>query len=178
MMIDGQIETTRLLLRNLADKDVTERYLSWLHDPEVLRYLEIRFSKTGDLRDLSAFVNSVNLSTDTIMFGIFRKDTSLHIGNIKLGPIKFDHARAEIGFLIGDRSSWGAGYASEAIEAVAQFGFDRLNLTKIGAGCYATNLGSKSALLKAGFEHVASIPNDVVSDGVRVASLLFAKNRN
>lgn len=177
MITDGPIETARLLLRHLTEADVTQRYLSWLNDPEVLRYLEVRFSKVGGLEELGSFVKTVNESTDTLMFGIFRKDTGQHIGNIKLGPIKFDHARAEIGFLIGDRLSWGAGYASEAIQAVAQFGLDHLNLAKIGAGCYEKNLGSMKALLKAGFLQVATIPNDVVSDGVRVASLLFAKNR-
>ena len=155
MMTDGPIETARLHLRNLTQADVTESYLSWLNDPKVLRYLEVRFAKVGDLKELGAFVKTVNDSTDTLMFGIFRKDTGQHIGNIKLGPIKFDHARAEIGFLIGDR----------------------LNLAKIGAGCYETNLGSMKALLKAGFLQVATIPNDVVSGGVRVASHLFAKNR-
>ena len=177
MMIDDPIETARLQLRHLTEADVTESYLSWLNDPEVLRYLEVRFSKVGGLEELGSFVKTVNDSTDTVMFGIFRKDTGRHIGNIKLGPVKFEHARAEIGFLIGDRSSWGAGYASEAIQAVAQFGLQRLNLAKIGAGCYETNVGSMKALLKAGFQQVATIPNDVVSDGVRVASLLFAKNR-
>ena len=177
MMTDGPIETARLHLRNLTQADVTESYLSWLNDPKVLRYLEVRFAKVGDLKELGAFVKTVNDSTDTLMFGIFRKDTGQHIGNIKLGPIKFDHARAEIGFLIGDRLSWGAGYASEAIQAVAQFGLERLNLAKIGAGCYETNLGSMKALLKAGFLQVATIPNDVVSGGVRGASHLFAKNR-
>ena len=177
MITDGPIETARLLLRNLTEADVTERYLSWLNDPEVLRYLEVRFSKLVDLNELRTFVQTVNASTDTVMFGIFRRDTGQHIGNIKLGPLKFDHARAEIGFLIGDRLSWGAGYASEAIQAVSQFGLERMNLAKIGAGCYATNLGSMKALLKAGFLQVATIPSDVVSDGVRVASHLFAKNR-
>lgn len=177
MITDGPIETARLLLRNLTEADVTQRYLSWLNDPEVLRYLEVRFSKPRSLEELGAFVKTVNDSTDTLMFGIFRKDTGRHIGNIKLGPLQFEHARADIGFLIGDRASWGAGYASEAIQAVAQFGLDHLNLAKISAGCYEPNVGSMKALLRAGFLQVATIPNDVVSDGVRVACLLFAKNR-
>jgi ribosomal-protein-alanine N-acetyltransferase len=177
MMTYSPIETKRLQLRNLNDADVTESYLSWLNDPDVLRYLEVRFSKSTDLKDLGAFVKTVNDSRDTLMFGIFIKESGLHIGNIKLGPIKFEHSRAEIGFLIGDRESWGLGYASEAIQAVSQYGLENLNLAKIGAGCYETNLGSMKALLKAGFLQVATIPNDVVSDGVRVASFLFALHR-
>jgi ribosomal-protein-alanine N-acetyltransferase len=177
MIINSPIATERLLLRNLTEADVTESYFSWLNDPEVLRYLEARFYKLGHIKELCAFVKKVNESSDTLMLGIFIKDTNRHIGNIKLGPINFQHSRAEIGFLIGDRKSWKLGYASEAIQAVSQFGMYHLNLAKISAGCYETNVGSKKALLNAGFTQVATIPNNVVSDGVRVGSLMFALDR-
>lgn len=176
MLSEALIETPRLCLRNLQLADIGEAYLSWLRDPEVLRYLEIRFSGKQNLDDLVTFVNGVNASADTIMFGIFRKDDGRHIGNVKLGPIIKPHARAEIGFLIGDRPSWGQGYASEAIRATARFGLSRFGLAKITSGCYETNIGSRKALLKAGFSLVATIPNDVVDDGCRVASLLFGMN--
>ena len=177
MITNLPIVTPRLMLRNLSQLDITDSYLSWMQDPEVLRFLETRFTKVNNLAELISFVTVVNQSTDTVLFGMFRKDTKKHIGNIKLGPIKFDHARAEIGFLVGDRLSWGNGFASEAIEAVARFGLHELNLAKISAGCYEKNVGSMKALVKAGFTNVATIPNDVVCEGVRVSSLIFAKNR-
>jgi RimJ/RimL family protein N-acetyltransferase len=75
-----------------------------------------------------------------------------HIGNIKIGPINLNHQIAPIGILIGDKNEWGNGYASEAIQIVTQFGFDKLNLMKIYAGCYESNIGSKRAFEKSGYE--------------------------
>lgn len=177
MILQHPLETPRLHLRSLRASDVGPAYLSWLRDPEVLRFLEVRFTGVKDLAELLAFVDSVNANPNSYMFGIFRKEDDRHIGNIKLGPIVREHDRAEIGYLIGDRDNWGKGYASEAINRVARFGLDELGLAKIKAGCYETNVGSTKALLKAGFKHEATIPFDSICEGRRVASLLFGMDR-
>jgi len=177
MIVQRPLETERLSLRNLGAPNVGPAYLSWLRDPEINQFLEVRFTGVKDVGELVNFVESVNGSPHSILFGIFRKDSGAHIGNIKLGPIVREHSRADIGYLIGDRENWGKGYASEAIRRVAQYGLDELGLRKIKAGCYETNVGSAKALLKAGFAHEATIPSDCVCDGVRVASLLFGIDR-
>ncbi len=110
------------------------------------------------------------------MLGIFRKMDSRHIGNIKLGPIVVPHSRAPVGYLIGDKPSWGQGYATEAIVAICRHGLRAMAISKITAGCYETNLGSAKALLKSGFAHEATIPSDVVFEGGRIASLIFGLN--
>ncbi len=177
MILSQPIKTQRLELRVLQPSDATADYLSWLRDPEVTRYLELRFTPVSDCAELAAFIDSVNASPDNLMFGIFLASNGRHIGNIKLGPIVRRHGRAEIGFLIGDRESWGKGYASEAIQAVARHGIDACGLAKITAGCYDTNIGSSKALLKAGFSHQATIPSHVICEGRRVASLLYGLDR-
>jgi RimJ/RimL family protein N-acetyltransferase len=177
MILNQPIETPRLYLRSLRSSDIGDSYLSWMKDPEIVRFLEVRFTGVKDLAELQTFVDSMNTSSNTYLFGIFRKSDDRHIGNIKLGPILWEHARTDIGYLIGDRSCWGMGYASEAIGHVARFGIDELGLAKIKAGCYENNIGSARALQKAGFEHEATVPLDSVCDGQRVASLLFAMNR-
>src|ERR1700750_2093462 len=128
MILPEPIETSRLRLRSLRQSDIGDTYLSWMNDAEIVRFLEVRFNGTQSLTDLQAFVDTMNASPNNYIFGIFRKDDDLHIGNIKLGPIIREHARAEIGYLIGDRRCWGKGYASEAIHRVAHFGLDVLGL--------------------------------------------------
>ena len=177
MILPSPIETRRLVLRTLEPSDVGTRYLTWLSDPEVNRYMEIRFAPVHSIDELQTFVQSVNASTGNLLLGIFLREGQRHIGNIKLGPIRHDHHRAEIGFMIGEKDSWGRGYASEAIAALSEYGLDQLGLEKITAGCYATNVGCAKALLKAGFVQEATIPSDVVFEGCRVASLLFGMNR-
>lgn len=177
MILSSSIETPRFLLRTLKLSDVGSRYLSWLSDPEINRYLEIRFTPVKSTGELISFVQSVNAGADSLLLGIFLKEGQRHIGNIKLGPIQSDHRRAEIGFLIGEKDCWGQGYASDAIAALSRYGFDRLGLEKITSGCYASNVGSAKALLKAGFVQEATIPLHVLFEGQRVASLLFGMDR-
>lgn len=173
MIINEIIETNRLVLRSLNDQDVSKEYLFWLRDPSVNKYLEIRFSKSIEKHELVNFINSMNNSADNLLLGIFLKKNNSHIGNIKLGPIIQEHCRSEIGFLIGEKTSWGKGYASEAISALSEYALNTLNLKKITAGCYEENIGSQRALEKAGFRLEATIPNHVVFNKKRISSLLF-----
>ena len=177
MLLSCPIETPRLVLRTLAAADVGEAYMSWLRDPEVIRFLEVRFLPPQAIEQIRAFVESANKSGDNLLLGIFRKDDNVHIGNVKLGPIVREHARSPIGYMIGERSSWGKGYASEAINAVARHALETMGLEKISAGCYETNVGSSKALLKAGFKQEATIPSDVNIDGRRVASVYYGMHR-
>jgi [ribosomal protein S5]-alanine N-acetyltransferase len=177
MILSSPIDTPRTLLRTLEPSDVGSRYLAWLSDPNVTRFLEIRFSPVCSTEELMSFVNSANASADSLLLGIFLREGRRHIGNIKLGPVQIAHKRAEIGFLIGEKDCWGQGYAAEAIAALSRYGHDCLGLGKIKAGCYETNVGSAKALLKAGFTHEATISSDVICDGKRVASWLFGFNR-
>ena len=177
MTLDAPLITDRLLLRTISDADASEAYLAWLRDTEVNRFLESRFSVPQCLQDLVDFISSVNASADSLLLGIFLRKSGRHIGNIKIGPIVTRHARAEIGYLIGDRAVWGKGYAAEAIREICRYGFDELGLAKITAGLYETNKGSAKALLNAGFSHEATIPSHVICEGQRIASLLFGRVR-
>ena len=177
MILTGSLETPRLLLRSMRPSDASQRYLSWLQDSEINRYLEVRFAKVTDISGLAEFIQSANDSADSLLMGIFLKSDERHIGNIKLGPIVYHHARSDIGYLIGERSCWGKGLATEAITAVARYGLSVLNLAKITAGCYEPNQGSARALQKAGFVHQATIPSLFVYEGRRVASLIYGLDR-
>lgn len=149
MKLGAPLVTERLRLRTLSDGDVDERYLGWMRDPQVTRYLEARL---GDhtLESLAQFVESCNASADQLLLGICLAD-GRHIGNIKLGPIDPYHRHAAVGLLIGDKDRWGNGYAAEAIAGLTTHAFASLGLEKLYAGAYAANVGSIRAFLKAGW---------------------------
>ena len=46
---------------------------------------------------------------------------------LKIGPIDKIHMTA-IGIMIGDRNSWGCGYACEAIKALSSYAFQDIKL--------------------------------------------------
>lgn len=150
MILPKTLRTDRLLLSPLAPDDVGDAYVGWLRDPSVNRFLESRHV-AHDMASTRAFVSTVNSSDDAILLAIRLAGTRQHIGNIKLGFIDRLHRRADIGLLIGEASSWGRGFASEAIAAVLRLAHTDLDLAKVTASTYAANIGSIRAFLKAGF---------------------------
>lgn len=159
-----RLEGSRIYLRNVERADVSERYLAWLNDPRVNRYLETRFvDQTRET--IERFVREKINSRDEIFLAICLKPDGRHIGNIKLGPINTHHKFADISYFIGDPDQWGKGYASEAIRLVVDYAFHHLGLNKVTAGCYAGNQGSVQALQKAGFTIEGVLRKQLVCEG-------------
>jgi ribosomal-protein-alanine N-acetyltransferase len=143
------LEGERILLRTLDAADAQGPYRLWMNDPQVTRFLESRFRSFSEA-DLRKFIGDANARPDTVFLGIFLRERSQHIGNIKV-EVSRPHLRGEVGVLVGDKEQWGKGYASEAIGRLAQYAFADLKLHKLTAGCYGANVGSMRAFESAGF---------------------------
>jgi RimJ/RimL family protein N-acetyltransferase/methionyl-tRNA formyltransferase len=176
-VLSTNLKVTRLMLRNLTSADVGKKYLEWLKSPSITRYLEVRFQEVS-LKSIRDFVAFTNESPDSILYGIFLANSNTHIGNIKIGPINFQHRRADIGLMIGDKEQWRKGYAREAISIVSDFGFRHLGLEKLTAGCYEENIGSLKAFLSAGFVQDACLPNHWELDGKRQSEVLLGLTKS
>ncbi|WP_373515392.1 GNAT family N-acetyltransferase [Persicitalea sp.] len=158
------LEGDIIYLREVRLSDVNENYYAWLNDSSVNQYLETRFFPRS-LENTEQYVKSMDGNSNEIFFAICTKADDKHIGNIKLGPINWIHQYADIGLLIGDKDYWGKGLATEAIRLATKFGFSTLNLHKLKAGCYADNVGSKKAFLKAGFIVEGTLRQQFFSNG-------------
>ena len=170
------IETKRLYLRGLDDQDTEGPYFQWMNDGEVTRFLEARFFPQSRSA-LKSFIQSMSDGRN-LLLGICLKSDNRHIGNIKLGPINTIHRHADLGLLIGDKSEWGKGYACEAIKALTDYAFSHLNLIKVSAGIYSTNIGSIKTFEKAGFVHEGQLKNQFFSEGEWIDHCLVAKFRS
>ncbi len=140
----------QVYLRPITLEDCTDRYVAWLTDPDINRFLETRWQKTS-MEGIRDFVEQMTRSPDNFLFAICTVDTDTHVGNIKLGPVNRNHSFADVSYFIGAKEYWGRGIATEAISLVVQFGFDRLGLHRVQAGVYSTNVGSRKALERNGF---------------------------
>ena len=145
-----KLEGEQIYLRRLTEDDSTERYVAWLNDPDINQYLESRFCE-HTVEETRAFIRSVT-NDSNYMFGIFDKATNMHIGNIKIGCINARHASADLGFIVGEKSYWGRGIATEAIRLATDYAFQTLHLHKLWGGAYAPNIGSKRAFEKNGYQ--------------------------
>lgn len=153
------MSVTRIKLKRLKSKDVTQSYVGWLNDTEINQYLESRYEE-HTLESTKAFVAKCEESETSLLFGIFLLDNT-HIGNIKLELFP-RYRKAEIGILIGEKSCWGKGYATEAIQLICRYAEENFQLHKLMAGCYSENTGSARAFVKAGFEIEATLKDEVI----------------
>lgn len=143
-------EGERLYLRGLTPEDAQGNYLRWMNDPEVTRFLESRY-KPHTEASLRSYIEKISADPDYVFCAICTKDDHRHIGNIKLGPIDWNHRRAESGLLIGEKDCWGQTYAIEAYKIMARHAFFTLNLNKITTGAYAAHEASVKVCLRCGF---------------------------
>jgi RimJ/RimL family protein N-acetyltransferase/methionyl-tRNA formyltransferase len=142
-------------LRLVTMEDCTQRYVSWLRDPKVNQYLETRWSNQT-IETIREFVNTTINCLDNYLFAIIENKSSTHIGNIKIGHIDTHHSHATVSYFIGERSSWGKGYAKESVRLITQFGFNKLKLHRLQAGVYASHAASKRVLEKVGYKYECS----------------------
>ncbi len=144
--VNGKIVT----LRKINYKDCDNKYLSWLKDKKINKFLECRIENLS-IPQLKRFVKKCNTDLSTILFGIFFKD--IHIGNIKI-DINYFHKFCHIGYFIGEKNYQKKGMATEAIQLCLTLIFKILNLRMCFAGVYSANLDGIKFLKKNKFKKI------------------------
>ena len=143
-------ECFAIRLRKLTIEDVRQaRYLAWLSDPEVTRYMVVGRTPQ-DLSTVTAYFESHQWPA--FLFLAIETPAGQHIGNRTLGPIGWTDKQAEIGIMIGEKKEWGKGVGTEAVHLICRHAFERLGLEKLTTGFVAENLGSGKVFFKNGFQ--------------------------
>lgn len=141
----------KVYLRGLEHSDLDGPYFQWLNDPEVTKYMVTgRFPNTKE--KMEQFYSSVANSSNNVMLAIIEKKSDRHIGNIKLGPIDWIHQTAPLGIMIGDKTSWGKGYGTDATRICVKHAFDKLNLNRVYLGVLAIHKSAIKVYEKIGFK--------------------------
>jgi [ribosomal protein S5]-alanine N-acetyltransferase len=144
------LKTARLDLRPLRPGD--ESALFRIHaDPDFMRYWSdapwadierARRMIANDQRELAA--------GEHLRLGIVLRDSAQLIGTSSLFKLDMQNRRAEIGYGIAP-AHWRQGYMSEAVSALIQFAFGKLDLIRLEADIDPRNLASAKSLEKLGF---------------------------
>lgn len=144
-----ELLSDRLVFRPLSLVYLTERYVSWLNNPEVYKYLETGGNYTLEmLKDYLIEVENKKM----LFWGIHIKNTDEHIGNIKIDPVNRRHGLGEYGILMGEPSQWGKGYAKEASQRILDYCFTNQNLRKITLGVVSNNVAAVHLYKSLNFE--------------------------
>lgn len=140
----------RVSLRPFEETDVTLRYLGWLNDPEVTRYLEIG-KRPVTRGDAAAYVRRFLHGSTDRLFAIIDRASGRHIGNVALNHVDRRRGTADTGLMIGETSFWGRGYAAEAWGLLLEYAFSTVGLREITAGAVVDHAASIRTLRKLGF---------------------------
>jgi ribosomal-protein-alanine N-acetyltransferase len=143
------LKSERLIYRRVSQEHVSEAYVSWINDIEVNTYLETRGNYTLSL--LKEYIQN-QYNKEVYFWALHLKNSGSHIGNIKIDPINTQNNSGEYGVLIGDKSSWGKGYATEASHTIINYCFEELKLSKITLGVIEDNTNAVNLYKKIGFE--------------------------
>ena len=165
-----ELKSKRLIFEPIGMKHLSEDYVNWMNDPEVINYMD----SGGDYstEKLKKFL-SEQVRKKILFWSIIVKDTNKHIGNIKIDPIDKEKMSAEYGIMIGDKSEWGKGYGYEASERVIQYCFDNLNINQITLGVKDSNLKAIKLYEELGFQKICKLKfplkyKGVKADGIRM----------
>ena len=140
---------TKVTLRPPDDTDAA-RFVEWFGDLEVTRFLLRRFA-VGQLQEEGLLQKLGESATD--VFWMLETD-GRPIGATGIHQIDWLHAHGKTGIVIGVKTEWGKGRASEAMQLRTDYAFRQLNLHKLSSGAFTENEPSKRALLKAGYQEV------------------------
>ena len=132
------------------EEHISDRYISWLNDPEINRFLEVRFVRQT-YQTVLAYVRSFYEDTDKYMWGIYPNGIIDPIGTATLYDINHHHGRGELGLMIGEKEYWGKGASTEATELITRFAFETLGLRRLTGGTYALNHGMNFTFKRLGF---------------------------
>lgn len=129
---------------------ISERYVSWLQDPDVVRFLEIRH-EPQTLETATTFVKSFEGTTRKYLWAIVPQASKDVIGTCTVYQIDPHNGSAEFGLMIGDKQFWGSRASEEVINLIAAFVFCRLRLRRLTGGSCAKNRGMNFTFRRMGF---------------------------
>lgn len=144
-----ELSTPRLVLRKLRPEDAADVF-DYASDPEVAREVTWEAHRSmEDSRGFIAYSMGRYERKEPCDWGLVLKENGKLIGTCGFLWWKPEHAKAEAGYALS-RKYWGRGLMSEALAAVIDFAFDRMELNRLELRCNETNTGSERVMQKNG----------------------------
>ncbi len=167
------LETPRLRIRRLTMQDAADIY-RYSRDAEVARHVLWDAHRTiGDSRAYLRYMLRRYRQHDPASWGIEWKETGRVIGTIGFMWIQNDNSAAEVGYSLA-RDFWNRGIMTEALKAVIDYGFGRLNLNRIEAQHETTNPASGAVMRKCGMAREGTLRQRLYNKGRYVDVDLYA----
>lgn len=166
------LESNRLLFRHLVMSDLDALFALY-RDEEIRRYFPegtLTYEETRE--ELEWFLHGHPSNPELGLWAVIHKGTNQFIGRCGLLPWTIDgRAEVEVAYLL-DRAFWGQGLATEAAQALVQYGFEHLKLPRLICLVDRENLASIRVATKVGMAF------EKAGEDEKGPFLLYAINKN
>jgi len=165
----------KVLLREFSKTHLEDPlYFGWLRDPEVMIPIyRLEYLMPMSIDAVRAYVESLWSSGRDCFFAIHDKASGQFIGTQRIGHIDWRTGVGDIGVLIGDRGSWGKGYATDAVATACAYAFTTLSLRRLTAGTPASNQAMCRCFARLGFKEEGRLRGQLLIRGKYEDHVLF-----
>ena len=168
-----KLETERLVLREIVPADV-EAIFRIFSDEETMQYWSCRpFKSVDQARSLIEKITRQVQDGTGIHWAITLRGSGQLIGKCGFNEWRKVHRRGDISYIVA-REMWGKGLVREALSAIIDYGFHRMNLHSIEAGVTPGNSTSVRILEKLGFSLEGRLRESFLVEDQFVDSLIYS----
>ncbi len=151
------VETERLILRKFVMGDVHDMFKNWINDKEVQsNYGEHVYENIALVKCLLKKWISSYSNEEFYRWAIILKENNENIGQIAFCGIDTNHNYADIEYCIS-RYYQGKGYATEALNAIIKFTFEKIGLNRLEAFHRGKNQASSKVLQKSKMKYEGTL---------------------
>lgn len=147
---EQRIETDRLVLRNIDDKD-QQAMFEIFSEEKVVYWTDFDLMTTSDdAQWVVKYFKECRENSEQYRWAVCLKESDQMIGTVGLFSFDPDSAKCEIGYDL-NINYHRRGYMSEAVEQILKIAFERLTLHRVEAVITPGNPASRAILEKFGF---------------------------
>ncbi|MCA0988425.1 GNAT family N-acetyltransferase [Guptibacillus algicola] len=157
------LQDEKVYLRPVEEDDLDIFYTRALWDREgrKLTGTQIVFSRQG----VQSWFDRISIDQSRIDLVVCLQKTDQIIGDIAMLDIDHHNKKSVVRISIFEKEYWGKGYGTESMSLLVKYGFDVLNLNRIGLDVFSFNERAIKSYKKLGFQEEGRIREDLYYDG-------------
>ena len=172
-----RLETERLVLREIVPADAEDLFHIF-SDEETMRYWScLPYKSVDQAHRLIEGLAKVRLAGAGINWAITLRGDERLVGKCGYNEWRKAHRRGDISYIVAGEQQ-GKGIVSEALGAMLDYGFDRMNLHSVEAGVTPGNDASTRMLQRLGFRLEGHLRENFLTDRGFVDSLIYSLLRS
>ena len=172
-----RIDCGKYLIRTIKADDASDRWASWMSDPEAVQMLNAA-GRAMKKSDIASYIKQFDQRSH-LLLGIFEEESGLHLGIFR---IDIDHrtGRFLVFLLIGEPEFRNQGITNEITVPFRDYFFETLGLNAMLATALARNHAIIHYLRKTGWTLDQTLPRNVKSqsDGSMLDMCFFSITRD